>query len=526
MPDISKELNAIMSARYGKDVRQSVHDGIEKVNNNLDAVGVDNQLRSVIKSDPFLWGYNTLEKISLDTKNKILTLESGVMIFGPKARGSLSAPKTIDISIAASNYIYMKCDEKTVSSTVLTAGTLDDIIADISNFNGLICFVTSGYNLLYTSPVIVSEIIKNSLGVRGTVVDPFLPGYSSINKIEITGDTFTLKQGAIIKGPYMSFVNPEDQTVSLQAGAYIFIKRNKLVCTVSNPEYIGKAYDDFNGMIAYVGNDMGVRILSQTLSQESINAEFTISISDNIAEIITKAMQFKGAKVYIKPGEHDVIQEWKDFYGSTYFDNLSSGRGLELGNDIHIIGRSGAILKCHYDGTNDYVMSEFSLFNNDTASTGYIVENLIFDTKNIRYCIHDERGGTTVPYKVAYKRCRFIHDNSSSTWQNSRACIGGGLGTCGDVLVEDCIFSTVTSDANKDSLAYHNSYADGAQSSIVIKNCYCEGDSTIQLAAYGDSLKKTKVLVANCSVGSPIEIYDWSDTNNFEYFNINNEVRS
>lgn len=32
MPDITTELNNIMNARYGKDVRKSIHDGIKKVN--------------------------------------------------------------------------------------------------------------------------------------------------------------------------------------------------------------------------------------------------------------------------------------------------------------------------------------------------------------------------------------------------------------------------------------------------------------------------------------------------------------
>lgn len=44
MPDISTELSNIMNARYGKDVRKSIHDGIKKVNDNLEDVGVDELL--------------------------------------------------------------------------------------------------------------------------------------------------------------------------------------------------------------------------------------------------------------------------------------------------------------------------------------------------------------------------------------------------------------------------------------------------------------------------------------------------
>ena len=118
-------------------------------------------------------------------------------------------------------------------------------------------------------------------------------------------------------------------------------------------------------------------------------------------------------------------------------------------------------------------------------------------------------------------------DNSQSTWDHSRACIGGGLGLHGDVVVEDCIFDTVTSQANMDSLAYHNSGAAGAQNSLVIKNCYCEGNSTLQIASYGESTLQSKVLIANNSFGSAIEELHWDGSpGNFDIFYINNEIRS
>lgn len=254
---------------------------------------------------------------------------------------------------------------------------------------------------------------------------------------------------------------------------------------------------------------------------------YSIGENDNVAAVLTEAMRYPNSIVYIEPYEHDCIMEWEAFYGSNYFTNMSSGRGLELGNGIHIIGRSGHKLKCWYTGNNDYVMENFSLFNNSLRGIGYTLENVCIDTKKIRYCIHDERSGDLYPYKVCYSRCIMSQDMTDSTWDHSRACIGGGLGSYGDVIVEDCIFSTVTSAQNMDSLAYHNGNAEECENSIVIKNCYCTGDSTLQLASYGPSTKKTKVIVANCSFGSPIEILDWtSGTPNFEIYQINNEIRN
>ena len=44
MSDISTELNAIMNARYGKDVRRSIHDSIYKIDENLTVAGLNTAL--------------------------------------------------------------------------------------------------------------------------------------------------------------------------------------------------------------------------------------------------------------------------------------------------------------------------------------------------------------------------------------------------------------------------------------------------------------------------------------------------
>lgn len=269
-----------------------------------------------------------------------------------------------------------------------------------------------------------------------------------------------------------------------------------------------------------------------TIDPDSIGKVFTIGRTDNVITTLINAMQYKNSTVYIDPYEHDLIAEYKAHYGADYFDTefTDSNRGLELGNGIRIIGRSGNKLKCHYTGNNDAVMAHWSPFNNNQNDIGYTIENVNFDTKKVRYVIHDERGSSEVPYSVRYSRCSFAQDQTGSTWDRSRACIGGGLGAYADVVVEDCIFSTVTSSENMDSIAYHNSASAKAENSLVIKNCYCEGNSTLQLASYGESTKKTKVIVANCSFGSQIEELHWDTQNapnyNFDIKYINNQIRS
>lgn len=302
-----------------------------------------------------------------------------------------------------------------------------------------------------------------------------------------------------------------------RGGSRSFILRDK-----SSTSFYGSSLEDNPASIS--GEIVWFGVNQENDYSDSVHTYY-IGEDDNVAEIITDAMRYKGSVVYIEPYEHDCIAEWEAFYGDTYFSSMSTGRGLELRNDVHIIGRSGHKLKCYYTGDNDYVMENFSLFNNGSGGSGYTLENLCIDTKKIRYCIHDERATDAVPYKVRYSRCIMSQDMTGSTWDHSRACIGGGLGQHGDVLVEDCIFSTVTSEENMDSLAYHNSASENAISSIVIRGCYCTGDSTLQLASYGSSTKKTKVIVSSCSFGSPIEVYNWSGSDNMELYEIGNIIR-
>lgn len=333
------------------------------------------------------------------------------------------------------------------------------------------------------------------------------------------GDNILPIKTNIKKDTYISFIVTDGVVNANNAGSgKLYIARDKTSTTLN--------LSTFEPFLNY---DAAIDVYLYSIQPDpnQVIHTYTIGETDNVAAVITKAMRHRGSVVYIEPYEHDCITEWETFYGATYFSEMSTGRGLELGNDIHIIGQSGHKLKCWYTGSNDYVMENFSLFNNKPKDTGYILENVCIDTKKIRYCIHDERGGDLYPYKVCYSRCIMSQDMTGSTWDHSRACIGGGLGSYGDVTVEDCIFTTVTSEANMDSLAYHNGSSDKCDNSIVIKNCYCTGDSTLQLASYGTSTKKTKVLVANCSFGSPIEIFDWTGgTPNLEIYQINNEVRN
>lgn len=87
MADISKELNDIMAARYGKDVRQSIHDGIEKVNDVVEEAGYDTVLNSLLCDVVILSGY-----LNFVTGTRTLSYipwgeQTTIQIISPKLKG-------------------------------------------------------------------------------------------------------------------------------------------------------------------------------------------------------------------------------------------------------------------------------------------------------------------------------------------------------------------------------------------------------------------------------------------------------
>lgn len=526
--NIEQLLKQILGTKLGKDMRQAIHDGIEQCYEDGKVGAVD-----------------------LVARQRIDNLVANV------PEGSEKDSELVDIRVGVDGDEYPSAGEAvreqvTDLKSILSVnteiiGTMTDTEYDSESGKESYINVADKRWFLYGSISGVIESVSihiGSLAENGITIEFW--ERDDTNLVKIHEENVPLNR--LVKGA-MNTICPS-KIIRSEKQILISVKSTLGTIKATEPKGYNTIYADdlesetlsetdlttyYNICIVGFVTALIPKVVNKTefdaLKNEVSNIEtvktFTIGENDNVARVITEAMKSKGSIVYIEPYEHDCFQEWEDYFGTGYFQNLSSGRGIELRNDIHIIGRSGCKLILHYTGNNDYVQSEFSLFNNPRGSSGYEIENVCFETSKIRYVIHDERGSDETPYKVRYSRCRMIQDNSESTWDHSRACIGGGLGLHGDVVVEDCIFSTATSERNKDSLAYHNSAGANAQNSLVIKNCYCEGDSTLQIASYGDSILKSKVVIANNSFGSPIEELHWDGGDgNMDIFYINNEIRN
>lgn len=255
----------------------------------------------------------------------------------------------------------------------------------------------------------------------------------------------------------------------------------------------------------------------------SPNKPKTITVSKTGGDYSSILVAVLNSKSYdtiiVEKGEYDLEQEFKDYYGDDFFDNFdeSSPKGIYLGNHIHLIFSSDALVKFNYEGNNSAVFRNFSPFISSTY--GFTLENLTLTASRCRYCIHDERNSTKDSYKNVYLNCNLTIDNKELD-NSFRQCIGGGLGYAGEIIIKDCIFNSIAEhpfEAHAD-VSYHNSKQDNAKSNIVISGCYF--NNRLKFSWYGESTKVSTMLVTNNRFGGGI--IEKAETS--EYDNRNTQV--
>lgn len=182
------------------------------------------------------------------------------------------------------------------------------------------------------------------------------------------------------------------------------------------------------------------------------------------------ATKFMNATLYVDAGTYDLISE----FGADYFENLTSSdtlSGLRLKNGIRVVFSPNSKVTSNYTGDNEYAQSLYSPFN--CAAYGFTMENLTLEASKCRYCVHDERNGNAEQYKAHYINCNMKIDNSENDYWNGRACIGGGLGSNAEIIVEGCTFDN--DDDSRGGVYYHQSNKTSEtnyKSNVTIKNNY------------------------------------------------------
>jgi hypothetical protein len=246
---------------------------------------------------------------------------------------------------------------------------------------------------------------------------------------------------------------------------------------------------------------------------------------------IAEAIKTPNTKVYVDAGEYDLITEFAteiQAAGTTQY-------GIRLENGVHIIFSSGAKVIANYTGGNTNVEKYFSPFysgNHQGVTSDFILENLDVESKNTRYCVHDECSGGSEAYTHKYINCKMSNDNVDSAIGKDYypQCIGGGLGKYGYIDIEGCYFKTKRAETERTTcVSYHNNFYANSKSNINVRNCYFDDYGTFRVGHYGTSTDISQAIICNCSLGlAPYIQYDGSSSGpeNMSLLAYMNEIRN
>lgn len=184
-------------------------------------------------------------------------------------------------------------------------------------------------------------------------------------------------------------------------------------------------------------------------------------------------------------------------YPGEYYLTPSDNEGNRVNFDI--FAYEGAKLICNYDGSDLRKARIYSpIFIGKESNKDVTIDGLTIECWNTEYCIHDELNGIFKNYNHTFRNCKLIHHTEpNSNWSAPR-CIGGGLGSYGRILIEDCTFKSEI----ETSIDYHSgSDPQHGECDIVVKNCIAK-DNTFSFTPYGSTTDINTVKVCGCLLKS------------------------
>lgn len=286
----------------------------------------------------------------------------------------------------------------------------------------------------------------------------------------------------------------------------------------SGEEYV------FKGNLSY---DIGVTI--EYLQLAGNNEHLTTTCGTGACMPMEEAFRnyipyTKDLTLYVKEGTYDLSARVDS---ETFTD-------IPLYNGVHAIFSPKSSVTATYHGSNSPYATDTSIFKSTPSDYGdFTVEGLNINVSRLRYCFHDELAGDKRFAKHVFRNCYMYIDNSdhpNPSWiETTRKCLGGGLGLQTEIIIENCIFNSVTGTTanSKRIVTYHNCYGD-AQSHITFRGNYLMA-GTFGCGYYGDTSKQTIALVYDNSMMMEPEVYQEAQdvtTVNMTMYKWNNDIRS
>lgn len=259
------------------------------------------------------------------------------------------------------------------------------------------------------------------------------------------------------------------------------------------------------------------------------NADFSTILD---AALYAKAHPNSELHIIVNGGTYDIISEFTNKYGNDYFSSMTEGEyGIPIGFGETWEFAPSAKLVCNYTGNNDNVIKSFCVFFFEQGDAKYDCKmvGLNVNATNIKYIIHDEMVTCLTPYTHEYYNCQLvINQNVISQFTTqffSTSVIGGGLGRCGNIIIDGCYFESNPEISGVAGIAsYHNTGHENAQSFIKVANCYFNGDKTFAVGTIPDptATYNTKLIVCGNSLGQAII---GRNTPTMQLLDFNNTIR-
>ena len=300
---------------------------------------------------------------------------------------------------------------------------------------------SSGYNI---APQSVKSL---SVGIEIGIVKK-LDAFENGNTVEYTGSYYQIRTGDFKKGTcwrlLLSDTNAEYVEINGLTDASDMSTAEFQFVLNKGKETLWSPLKDFEAIKYGVNGSCKLSINDCSSIYDEIERNvFYCGASrkyKKLIDAIEAAERYMGAVLYVDAGTYDLVEE----FGDDYFANLSSSSsmpGIVLKNRIHIVFSPNSFVECHYTGNNQYALINFSPFN--TGQYGFTLENLNLDSSRTRYAIHDERNGKVEQCVSRYINCNIKQDNSNNAEWSSYCCIGGGLGSNHEVMIENCTFESI-----------------------------------------------------------------------------------
>lgn len=258
---------------------------------------------------------------------------------------------------------------------------------------------------------------------------------------------------------------------------------------------------------------------------EMEDATYSISNGDSILEAVKYCYANSIKNLIVEAGTYDIISEYQSHYGATYFDDYidyAQGDVFDAGiwlQNINVKFSAGAKVVCKYTGNNANVPLYFSAF---ATGNNVEIDGLVLDAENLRYGIHADYNSGTDETFFRVKNCDLKHYKNSTSMQ----AIGAGFGRHVFWEIENTIFRSAG--GNHIVFRVHNNVNSDAQSKLIVKDCYIDGDGYFKFNAYSTSTLQSIIQVCGCSYKTaPVVGRETSDSNdNFTMIAWNNELRS